>query len=130
VTALARGTGSAIWAQDASTSEDIALSDNLLFLSQADGKVTAYNAASGEVVWNNEQMLRRALNGPQVFGDYVAAVDFKGYLHVMRQTDGEFVARVRADRKGVRATMLTDGDILYVYGNRGKLIAYEAVEKK
>lgn len=130
VTALARGTGSAIWAQEASTSEDIALSENLLFLSQADGKVTAYNAASGEVLWNNEQMLRRGLNGPQVFGDYVAAVDFKGYLHVMRQTDGEFVARTRVDRKGARATMLTDGNILYVYGNRGKLIAYEAVEKK
>lgn len=130
VTALARGTGSAIWAQDASTSEDIALSDNLLFLSQADGKVTAYNAASGEVRWTNEQMLRRGLNGPQAFGDYVAVVDFKGYLHVMRQTDGEFVARARVDRKGARATMLTDGNILYVYGNRGKLIAYEAVEKK
>lgn len=130
VTASARGTGSAIWAQDASTSEDIALSESALFLSQSDGKVTAYSAATGEVLWANEQMLRRALNGPQVFGDYVAAVDFKGYLHVMRQSDGEFVARKRVDRKGARATMLTDGNILYVFGNRGKLMAFEAIEKK
>src|SRR5690554_1526058 len=130
VTALARGTGSAIWAQEMSTSEDIALFENRLFLSQTDGTVTAFNAANGEVIWNNDQMLRRGLSAPQAFGDYVAVVDFKGYMHVMRQTDGEFVARVRVDRKGARAPMLTDGNILYVYGNRGKLMAYEAVEKK
>lgn len=130
VTALARGTGSAIWAQEMSTSEDIALFENRLFLSQTDGTVTAFNAANGEVIWNNDQMLRRGLSAPQAFGDYVAVVDFKGYMHVMRQSDGEFVARVRVDRKGARAPMLTDGNILYVYGNRGKLMAYEAVEKK
>ncbi len=130
VTALARGTGSAIWAQEMSTSEDIALFENRLFLSQTDGTVTAFNAANGEVIWSNDQMLRRGLSAPQAFGDYVAVVDFKGYMHVMRQTDGEFVARVRVDRKGARAPMLTDGSILYVYGNRGKLMAYEAVEKK
>ncbi len=129
-TALARGTGSAIWAQDSSTSEDIALSENQLFLAQTDGTVTAFNSANGEVLWTNEQMLRRGLNAPQAFSDYVAVVDFKGYLHVMRRSDGEFVARVRVDRKGARAPMLTDGNILYVYGNRGKLTAYEAVEKK
>lgn len=127
VSAVARGTGSGIWAQDASTSENIALSDTALFISHADGKVVAYSSASGEILWTNEQMLRRGLNGPQVLGDYVAAVDFKGYLHVMQQADGELVGRKRVDRKGARAAMLTDGEILYVYGNRGKLFAYKAV---
>lgn len=131
VSAVARGTGSAIWAQDASTTENIALSGNTLFLSRADGKVSAYNAASGDILWTNEQLLRRGLSGPQVLGDdYVAVVDFKGYMHVMKQSDGEFVARVRVDRKGARGPMIADGELLYVYGNRGKLIAYRAIEKK
>jgi outer membrane protein assembly factor BamB len=75
-------------------------------------------------------MLRRLLNGPQVFGDYVAVVDFKGYMHVVNQSDGEFVARTRVDRKGARAPMLTDGETLYVYTNRGKLIAFRAEKDK
>ena len=130
ISALARGTGKPLWGQDGSTSESLALSGDKLFVAQADGKLVAYNATTGEVLWTNEKMLRRLLNGPQVFGDYVAVVDFKGYMHVLNQSDGEFVARTRVDRKGARAPILTDGDTLYVYTNRGKLIAFSAEKEK
>lgn len=130
VSALARGTGKPLWGQDGSTSESLALSGDKLFVSHADGKLVAYNSTTGEVLWSNEKMLRRLLNGPQVFGDYVAVVDFKGYMHVVNQSDGEFVARTRVDRKGARAPMLTDGETLYVYTNRGKLIALRAEKDK
>lgn len=126
ISALARGTGKPIWGQDGSTSENLAVSGDKLFVSHADGKLVAYNSVTGEQLWSNEKMLRRLLNGPQVFGDYVAVVDFKGYMHVLNQNDGEFVARTRVDRKGARAPMLTDGETLYVFTNRGKLIAFRA----
>jgi outer membrane protein assembly factor BamB len=51
-------------------------------------------------------------------------------MHVLNQSDGEFAARVRVDRKGARAPMLTDGETLYVYTNRGKLIAYQVKKPK
>ncbi|MEN0036186.1 MAG: outer membrane protein assembly factor BamB [Cellvibrio sp.] len=130
ISALARGTGSPLWGVDGSTSESIAVSTDRLFVAHADGKLVAYSSATGEQLWSNEQMLRRMLNGPQVFGDYVAVVDFEGYMHVVNQSDGEFVARTRVDRKGARAPMLTDGEILYVYTNRGKLIAFQAEKDK
>ena len=130
VSAVARGTGSSVWAQDTSTSEDFVVANGRLFLSQSDGQINCYNSATGELVWTNDQMLRRGLGAPQVFGKYVAAVDFKGYLHVMDQADGRFVARTRVDRKGASASMLTDGEILYVYGNKGKVTAFTAQEKK
>lgn len=130
ISALARGTGKPLWAQDGSTSENVALSGDKLFVSHADGKLVAYNSTTGEQLWSNEKMLRRLLNGPQVFGDYVAVVDFEGYMHIVNQSDGEFVARTRVDRKGARAPMLTDGETLYVYTNRGKLIAFRAEKDK
>ena len=130
ISALARGTGSPIWGVDGSTSENIAVSADKIFVAHTDGKLVAYNLSTGEQLWSNEKMLRRLLNGPQVFGDYVAVVDFEGYMHVVNQSDGEFVARTRVDRKGARAPMLTDGEILYVYTNRGKLIAFQAEKDK
>lgn len=126
ISALARGTGSPLWGIDGSTSESLAVTADTLFVAHANGKLAAYRATTGEQLWSNEKMLRRGLNGPQVFGDYVAVVDFKGYLHVVNQSDGEFVARVRVDRKGARAPMLSDGKTLYVFTNRGKLLAYQA----
>jgi outer membrane protein assembly factor BamB len=35
---------------------------------------------------------------------------------------------VKADSDGVRADMLSDGNVLYVYGNSGDLVAYEITE--
>ena len=130
IAAVARGTGANVWGQDGSTTESMAAADDKLFVSTSDGKVIAYSVTSGEQLWQNEKLLRRGLNGPQVFGDYVAVVDFEGYLHVLKQSNGEFAARDHVDRKGVRAPMLTDGKTLYVYGNGGDLMAFTATAKK
>lgn len=130
IAAVARGTGGNVWGIDGSTSENLAVSDDKLFVSHSDGKVVAYSLTSGEQLWQNEKLLRRRLSGPQVFGDYVAVVDFEGYMHVLNQSNGEFAARDKVDRKGVRAPMLTDGNILYVYGNGGSLMAFTAKAKK
>lgn len=126
ISALSRGSGSPLWGVDGSTSQNLALASGKLFVAHADGKLVAYNAVTGEQLWVNEQMLRRGLNGPQTFGDYVAVVDYKGYMHVLDQTNGQFVARTRVDRKGAWAPMQTDGETLYVFTNRGKLIAFRA----
>lgn len=130
IAALARGTGGNVWGIDGSTSETLAASDDKLFVSQSDGKVVAYSLTSGEQLWQNEKLLRRRLSGPQVFGDYVAVIDFEGYMHVLNQSNGELAARDRVDRKGVRAPMLSDGQMLYVYGNGGDLMTFTASAKK
>lgn len=130
IAAVARGTGGSVWGQDGSTSVNLAASDDKLFVSSSDGKVVAYSLTSGEAVWHNEKLLRRSLSGPQVFGEYVAVIDFKGYMHVLNQSNGELAARDRVDRKGVRAPMLTDGQTLYVYGNGGDLMAFTATARK
>ncbi|RYF50311.1 MAG: outer membrane protein assembly factor BamB, partial [Cytophagaceae bacterium] len=130
IAAVARGTGGSVWGQDGSTTESLAASEDKLFVSSSDGKVVAYSLTSGEVVWQNEKLLRRRLSAPQVFGNYIAVIDFKGYMHVLSQATGEFAARDRVDRKGVRAPMLSDGQTLYVYGNGGDLMAFSATARK
>lgn len=130
IAAVARGTGGSVWGIDGSTTENLAAADDKLFVSQSDGKVVAYSLTSGEQLWQNEKLLRRRLSGPQAFGDYVAVVDFEGYMHVLNQATGELVARTRPDSNGVRAPMLSDGKMLYVYGNGGSLMAFTASAKK
>jgi len=130
IAAVARGTGGSVWGIDGSTSESLAASDDKLFVSLAEGKVIAYSLTSGEQLWQNEKLLRRSLSGPQVLGDYVAVVDFEGYMHILNQSNGELAARTRVDSKGVRAPMLSDGKMLYVYGNSGDLMVFTATAKK
>ena len=55
--------------------------------------------------------------------------DFEGYLHLIGQLDGQLQGRTRHDSDGLRAPMLVDGKLLYVYGNSGKLAAYKVQDK-
>lgn len=128
--ALARGTGSIIWGQDASTAKNIVVDGSTLYLSDASGALIAFNASNGTELWRNEQMLRRQLSAPQIIGDYVAVSDYQGYLHLVSQNDGSFAARVKLGGKGARAPMLWHNDKLYVFNNKGKLIAYRIADKK
>lgn len=128
IVALNRSNGRPLWAADASTHQDLAYADRRVFLSEADSGVTAYRSTSGAILWQNDQMLRRYINGPQVLGDYVAVADFKGYLHVMNQDDGEFAARRRLGRRAISGSMMSDGDILYVVTDRGRLYALSVAE--
>jgi outer membrane protein assembly factor BamB len=71
-------------------------------------------------------MTWRQLSSPTGFSNYLAVGDAEGYVHLLAQSDGRFVARIKADGDGVRAHMLAQGNTLFVYGNSGDLASYTA----
>ena len=87
----------------------------------------ATNEQNGENVWRNESLKNRDLSPPVVVSSFVVVSDYKGFLHVIAQTDGRFVARKRLDNKGMRAPILADGNRMYALGNSGRLFALEVL---
>lgn len=124
IMAINRANGRPMWTTDSSSHKDISALNGTLFVSGADDRLRALNIANGDQIWENDTMLRRELGAPQAIGSYVAVTDFEGYLHLLDREDGRFVAREKVDGDGVRASMLSDGERLYVYGNSGELVAY------
>ena len=61
---------------------------------------------------------------PVVVNDPNINTDLEGYVRLLSQVDGSFVGRVKADGDGVRADMLSDGNVLYVFGNSGDLVSH------
>jgi len=115
--------GRVLWQRDASTYSGVALGYGSVYLSLADGTVESVDERSTTALWRNESLARRQLSAPAVFSSYVVVGDREGYIHLLSQVDGRFVARERIDSNGVRARPVVDGDWLYVYGNGGKLVA-------
>ena len=124
-----RISGRPVWMVEASSFERVAEGLGNIYVSEAQGKVVARDAGSGAVVWQQDQLLRRELSPPVAFRSWVAVADFEGYVHFLSQLDGRFVGRLRADSKGVRGEMVAQGDVLYMYGNSGKLMAYKVAPK-
>ncbi len=117
--------GRKLWQQKVSSYSGVSQGFGNVYVADEDGTLTAYLRTGEGVRWTQNALVNRQLSRPTPVGSYVAVTDFEGYVHVLSQVDGEFVGRVRADDEGARADMVSEGDVLYVYGNSGELIAYE-----
>lgn len=115
--------GRILWQREASSIGALAQGYGNAYVSLADGAIEAVDERSGSVLWRNESLLRRQPSGLGVLSSYVVTGDFEGYVHLLSQVDGRFVARNQVDSKGVRVRPLIEGGWMYIYGNSGKLVA-------
>ncbi|NJN51392.1 MAG: PQQ-binding-like beta-propeller repeat protein [Gammaproteobacteria bacterium] len=114
-----------IWERDTSTSVDLAQGRGHVYLVDDKDTVTALDQRTGNVVWEQKNLSRRKLSPPVAFGDYLAVGDEEGYVHVLAQSDGRFMGRRKVDSKGIRSAMVYADELLYVLGNKGKLVALD-----
>ncbi len=129
VVAIDMSDGNRIWQREVSSVSGTSVGFGNVYVIDDDGTVFAYLVSGQGIRWDQDSLLYRDLSRPTPILGYVAVVDFEGYLHFMSQLNGEFVGRIRLDKTGARADMVSVGNTLYVYGNSGKLFAYEINSK-
>lgn len=121
--AIEPSNGRVIWSEPASSYSGLANGFGNIYISDADGSIIALAEANGDIRWQRTELARRRLSDPAAISSYVAVGDFEGYVHFLSQVDGHMAGRIRIDGDGVRAPMIVDGDVLYVFGNGGRLAA-------
>ncbi len=122
--ALSPPDGRLLWEMPASSHLDLAQGYGQLYFVSDEDIVTAVQQTSAEVVWRQEGLKNRKLTSPLAFSNYVLVGDEQGYLHVLAQSDGRFVARRRLSA-GLRSPMVESDGIVYVLANDGNLSAFE-----
>tara|TARA_R110002072_G_scaffold4245_6_gene30014 strand:+ start:23893 stop:25068 length:1176 start_codon:yes stop_codon:yes gene_type:complete len=121
--------GRKVWQQKASSFSGVAQGFSNVYVADEDGTLTAYMRNGQGVRWTQGALAYRELSRPTPVSSYVVVGDFEGYVHVLSQVDGNFVGRFRVDDEGIRADMMSEANVLYVYGNSGELAAYEITAK-
>lgn len=125
VVAIDVASGRKLWQQDVSSFSGVAQGFGNIYVADEDGTVTAYLRSGQGERWTQGALAYRGLSHPTAVSSYIAVADFEGIVHLLSQVDGEFVGRVKVDGNGVHGDMLSDGNVLYVLGDSGKLVAYE-----
>ena len=128
--ALDAPTGRKMWQQDASSYVGVDQGFGNIYVADETGSLIAFHRSGQGVRWEQPALEYRRLSAPKTVKGYVAVGDLEGYVHFLSQVDGHFVGRTKIDGDGVRGRMLSEGDILYVYGNGGKLVALRVKGKE
>jgi outer membrane protein assembly factor BamB len=129
VAAIEASSGRRLWSNDASSYVGISQGFGNIYVVGEDGSVTAFEKNGQGSRWAQTILARRKLSGSATLNSYVIVADFEGYMHALSQVDGHIAARTRVDSDGVQTDLQVVGDLLFAYGNSGKLSAYRLVEK-
>jgi len=116
--------GNSGWKRDMSSYAGLDVDFSQVYVTDDTSQVWALTRSSGSSVWKLDQLLHRSLTAPVYFDQYVAVGDFEGYVHLLSRQDGHIAGRVKVDSKGISTRPRVMNDILYVYGDGGKLAAY------
>jgi outer membrane protein assembly factor BamB len=122
--------GETVWERDMSSSAGLGVDFSQVYVTDDNSHVWALSRNTGASAWKQDALANRGLTAPEPFDDYVAVADAEGYVHLLSRYDGRIVGRVELDSKGISARPMVTDDMLYVYGNSGKLAAYALQEKR
>lgn len=123
VAAIEVATARIRWQKEISSYHGVDEGFSNIYLANDTDEIIALEQSSGNSAWIQGALDHRKISAPVTFGNYVVVGDFEGYLHVLSQIDGRFVSRKKLDGDGLSSGMVARGDLLYVYGNSGKLHA-------
>lgn len=116
--------GEMIWELPASTHLDLAEGYGQIYLIDDNDFIHAIGQRDASVVWRQDALKNRGLSSPIAFGNYLLVGDAEGYLHVLAQSDGRFVARAKLG-DGLRKPFVEVDDVVYALSDDGRLLALE-----
>lgn len=117
------------WAKDASSYRGFGLDERVLYLTNANGLITALRRTDGNQQWEQAALRQRGLTAPAVVGDSLVVGDYEGYLHWLSKVDGSVQARAKTDGERITTAPLVAAGRIYVQTDGGKLIAFETQPK-
>jgi outer membrane protein assembly factor BamB len=87
--------GDILWTRKFSSFQAIAIDENALYLSSADGDLWSIDRRTGSAFWKQDVLHARKITAPSIIGDKLVVADFQGYLHWLNKSDGKLIGRIR-----------------------------------
>ncbi len=125
VVAMSSSTGRMRWQRDIASYVGAGAVEGYVFIADSGGKLWALDESTSASLWKQEGLHGRKLTSPVPYKSFVAVGDYEGYLHLVSQTDGRFVSRLKVGGNGFRVEPVVIDDMIYVYSNNGKLVALQ-----
>lgn len=115
IVALDKDSGKMLWAKKASIINNMAINNGVIFTTQDDSELKAYDIQTGDTVWTQDTLKWRKITDPIYYKGLIVVADYQGYLHFFNSLNGEYLGRYK----------LTSKSDIFDYGISGQLIPTE-----
>jgi outer membrane protein assembly factor BamB len=126
VAMMALDSGQIWWSHDTSSYRGVAVDDENVYVSSADGEIFALKRRTGIEVWRQKALAHRGLSGPAVADDAIVVADYQGYVHWLSKSTGALIGRVRAGKVRYSNPPAYADGVLVLLNDRGRLDAFRA----
>lgn len=116
--------GNLTWSKPALGEAGLGGDDRLLFATESDGRVLAWQRSSGEAGWSLDRLKHRELSAPTALGRVLAVGDGTGLVFLLSREDGSEMARLSTDGSPIVGAPLLIGPSLVVRTRNGGMYAW------
>ncbi|RYF76343.1 MAG: outer membrane protein assembly factor BamB [Comamonadaceae bacterium] len=116
--------GSLLWTRPAVGSEGLSGDERLIFGTESDGKVVAWNRSDGERAWVSERLRYRVLSAPLLVGRSLVVGDGTGLVHLLSRDDGTPLNRVATDGSPITVAPVVSGNTVVVVTRNGGVYGF------
>lgn len=120
---LRRADGTSVWELQVSSFQPVATGYGNIYVVNDEDALLAVDQREANILWRQDQLLRRELTAPTVVSSYVVVGDSQGYLHLIAQSDGRLVGRTKVGGALSSPMLFSDGYV-YSFDERGTLSAF------
>lgn len=124
VACLELANGQVQWGKDFSSPTGLAQDDNVIYASDEQSVVFAFDRQNGNERWKNNELRYRRLGAPLALGRSVVMGDFEGYVHFLSREDGTVLARMKTDGSAISAAPVVAGQTLVVQTRDGDIYGF------
>ena len=117
--------GNLLWSKPAHGVDGLDGDDRLLFGTEADGTVQAWQRADGERAWSTERLRYRGLTAPLLAGRSLAIGDATGFIHLLSREDGSLLNRLPTDGSPIAAAPALAGRTLVAVTHKGGVYGFQ-----
>ena len=118
--------GNLLWSKEIKAMHAPAVDEVAVYVTDLHSTLWSLDRKNGGVYWEQDALAYRNLSAPASTGLHVIAVDFEGYLHWFRITDGEIMARHKV-HGSLQAPPQVRLDRIYLLHLNGRFAAYQFV---
>ncbi len=124
-------TGETLWSHKAAGYYDMSDSGNYIYFSDLKSNLISIEKDTGNIKWSADKLAYRYLSAPAVYRNYVLTGDYQGYIHALSKFDGQPKGRYHVYFSGGISTQpLVDHEYIYIFTNKGDLVALTVEKKK